>query len=88
VTHWKFKVTHFKEDLELPILNRVDRDVLFFFGAWRNPDMQKRIRDAYPDAQWTTWKSKFGTDYYCLVKVTKVDMEKAQAGQPLDSPLP
>jgi len=76
-----YPVSMFQDDTALPILYRVDKDVVFLFCPWQCPNFQKRLKEVYPNAVWNNVPNQYQAAYFIAVEVSKEDFLKAQNGQ-------
>jgi hypothetical protein len=86
LTNGRVKVPEPYTDFDLPVKNKVEKNVLFVF-RYDLPG-QNLIRKYYPKAVWGELRDKWGEPAGKTVEVSKADIEAAQKGLTLTEPLP
>jgi hypothetical protein len=82
------QVVRVNQDFRLPVLRKAARDVVFLFIPYKNQEVQARVREVYPNAEWTTVLNTHGRPSLNLVQVRREDFEKAQGGRTEGPDLP
>lgn len=83
-----YPVAEFNDSTALPILYKVDKDVVFIFSPWQCLNFQKRLKDVYPNAVWKNVPDQYQSSYFEAVEISKDDYLNAQAGKGLPDPPP
>jgi hypothetical protein len=72
----------------IPILQKVDRNVLLMVLAWNFKDLQEAIRKTYPRAVWGSIPDVIGAPALLTIEIPKDDIWALQEGKPTLAPLP
>ncbi len=83
-----YPVAEFTDNTVLPILNKVDKDVVFIFCPWQCPNFQKHLKEVYPNAVWKNVPNQYQAAYFVTVELSKDDFLKAQGAKGISEPLP
>jgi hypothetical protein len=78
-----YPVGMYNDKTDLPLLYKVDKDVVFLFCPWQCPNFQKRLKEVYPNAVWKNVPNQYQAAYFVAVEVSKDDFLKAQNGKGL-----
>jgi|GEM_PF-3033825 len=83
MTKENYHVAQFQDDTALPLLNKVDKDLVFIFCPWQCPNFQKHLKEVYPTAVWKNVPNQYQAAYFVAVELSKADFLKAQEGKTL-----
>ncbi len=82
------QVTRVSDELPLPILNPVNRDVAVLSLPEKLLQFKEEFGRYYPHAVETQVKVTLSSVFLDLIRIPKADIEDAQKGKPLGEPLP
>lgn len=82
LTYGRSRATVIDENYPLPLSAAVERDVAFVMTAWEFQDLQRRIRETYPEATLEVWKTPSGQPYLAVYRVPREAVESRRRGPP------
>ncbi len=82
------QVVRINHDFKIPVPRRATRDVIFIFIPYKNQDVQAKVRERYPTAEWTTILNTHKYPSLLVAVVKKDDFERARNGEEAGPDLP
>jgi hypothetical protein len=84
----RYKVLVVSDELAVPILEKVTKDVVIYTKYWKLTKAQEQIKTTYPHALVTDYQNKWKQIYLRVIRIPLSDLLDAQKGKTLLPPLP
>jgi hypothetical protein len=84
----RYKVLVVSDELAIPIMNQVTKDVVLYTKYWKLVKAQEEIKKCYPNAQVTDYRNKWNQIFLRVIRIPLSDLLAAQKGKTLLLPLP
>lgn len=89
LTHGKAQVAGLSIDRDIPIHFKSTKDVMLIFAPWRiSPEQTKKLKNTYPNAVWTEYKTPFGDPYIVTFDIPLAEVQERQKDLVVTMPLP